>query len=453
LKSKERALRFSVLLPALVGAAVLLPIVLSTSTARTGASPPLLLFGLGPTADGARDSRLNREAPLDMYTTWYNRPSDLGWMAGWENGLVPQVYASGTAMHLVIWNGDAETGTPCGRQYPIGSTINADMVRLAQIFGGDADDPPLYVTLFTEFQTFPCTDNQWSGAEAYYTRLQTKMIEIRDIFHQHAPNSLVSIGWGGWQVRWSNSATGAGRALFPHFHATMRAMDYQSFQAMATDTNVNDVRAMTQTLGAYGPVMLAHHKPNGFYPAVFSADLSTMMTDAFISEMNGYGLFAWSFMDQREINSSEAVFQQTKSAVLAFSGEGCTGPACAIDSDGDGCSDAAEAQAAPGSETSGGRRDPGNPWDFFDVPAGAPPARDGIVSVADLVAVIERFGSSGSPGGNPFTTPPAPPAYHAAYDRGGVMSGGQLWNLSPANGSINITDVVSVIAQFGHSCR
>jgi hypothetical protein len=444
-----------VLLAAIAVAAMVVPLILHGSSAQTGAAPaPSLLFGLGPTADTARASQLNHAAPLGMYTTWYNRPSDLGWMAPWENGLVPQAYAEGKALHLIIWNGDAEAGSPCGRQYPISSAINGDMVRLAQIFGGAADDPPLYVTLFTEFQTFPCTDNQWSGAEAYYTRLQAKMLEIRDIFHQYAPNSQVSIGWGGWQSRWSNTATGAGRALFARFDATMRAMDFQSFQAMATDTNVNDVRAMTQTLGAYGPVMLAHHKPNGFYPAVFSADLQAMMTDAFLSEMNGYGLFAWSFMDQREINSSTAVFDQTKNAVRTFAAaDGCAGPACDVDSDGDGCTDAAEARTAPGSETAGGRRDPSNPWDFFDVPTGAPPARDGLVSVSDLAAVVARFGSSGNAGGSPFAAPPAPPAYHTAFDRGGIVAGGQLWNLRPPNGTINVSDIVAVIAQFGHSCQ
>jgi hypothetical protein len=42
----------------------------------------------------------------------------------------------------------------------------------------------------------------------------------------------------------------------------LRASDFQSFQAMATDTNTGDIRAMVRVLGAYGPVMLAHYKPD-----------------------------------------------------------------------------------------------------------------------------------------------------------------------------------------------
>jgi hypothetical protein len=30
------------------------------------------------------------------------------------------------------------------------------------------------------------------------------------VFHQHAPNARVSLGWGGWQTRWEDEASGAG---------------------------------------------------------------------------------------------------------------------------------------------------------------------------------------------------------------------------------------------------
>jgi hypothetical protein len=50
--------------------------------------------------------------------------------------------------------------------------------------------------------------------------------------------------------------------MFQHFADVLRASDFQSFQAMQSDGNVEDVRAMVRTLGAYGPVMLAHYKPN-----------------------------------------------------------------------------------------------------------------------------------------------------------------------------------------------
>jgi hypothetical protein len=88
----------------------------------------------------------------------------------------------------------------------------------------------------------------------------------------------------------------------------MRQMDFQSFQAMGSDGNVDDVRAMTQTLGTYGRVMLAHYKPNNGSAATVTSDLTTMFTDSFMSEVAGYGLFAWSFMDQATFDDpSESV--------------------------------------------------------------------------------------------------------------------------------------------------
>jgi hypothetical protein len=99
----------------------------------------------------------------------------------------------------------------------------------------------------------------------------------------------------------------------------------------------------------------------------------------------------------------------------------------------------------------GGRRDPENFWDFFDVPTGLQVTKDRAVTAGDLAGVVARFGSTGTPG-DPLTAPPAAPAYHSAYDRGGVMSGGEPWDLLPADGSITAGDVAAGVAQFGHSC-
>jgi len=281
-------------------------------------STPSLLFGLGPEAHAAQNSPLNQQAPLGMYTSWYNGPDDLSWMSDWETPFIPSVYDSGRAVHLIVWSGGPETGTPCGRQYPISSAIDSDMARLAQIFGGEAADPPLYVTLFTEFQTYACVDNQWEGAESYYTALQAKMLQIRDIFHQYAPNARVSIGWGGWQGRWDDPANGGGRSLFPYFANVMGQMDFQSFQAMQSDGNVDDVRAMSQILGAYGPVMLAHYKPDDGSTTTYRDDITAMMTDGFLGEVTGYGLFAWSFMDTAQMSSDPSIFALVEDAVLRY---------------------------------------------------------------------------------------------------------------------------------------
>lgn len=281
------------------------------------ATTPKIIFGLGPEADTAAKSQLNKAAPVGMYTSWYNGTKDLVWMQNWKL-FVSQIYASGRANHLVIHDPGSETGNPCGRQYSISSQINTDMKQLAQIFSGKKSGPPLYVTLFTEFQTYPCKDNNWNEASEYYTKLQIKMIEIKNIFHQYAPNAKISIGWGGWQARWDDPKIYGGKSLFKKFDSVSRKMDFQSFQAMQDDGNVEDVRQMTKILGVYGPVMVAHHKPDGFHPTIFEKDIRSAMNDRFLREVKSLGLFAWSFMDEQELDHSKTIFNLVKNAVLRY---------------------------------------------------------------------------------------------------------------------------------------
>ncbi len=119
----------------------------------------------------------------------------------------------------------------------------------------------------------------------------------------------------------------------------------------------------------------------------------------------------------------------------------------AIDSDGDGCSDVAELGPVA---MLGGRRDPQNPWDFFDTPD-LLNHRDLAVTVSDLQRVIGRFGSTGDPGIDPLSAPGLPPAYHPAFDRA-PPDAGDPWDLQAANGSVTASDVFSLVVQFGHSC-
>jgi hypothetical protein len=130
-----------------------------------GPSGPRLVFGMGPEADAARGTPLVRQAPVRMLTSWYNGPGDLDWMATWRGGEVPRAYAAGYSLHLILYTGDAEGpiatphGQACGRRYPLSGRFLDDMRRLARIFAGPAGGPRLYVSLFTEFQTYPCSDN------------------------------------------------------------------------------------------------------------------------------------------------------------------------------------------------------------------------------------------------------------------------------------------------------
>jgi hypothetical protein len=100
--------------------------------------------------------------------------------------------------------------------------------------------------------------------------------------------------------------------------------------------------------------------------------------------------------------------------------------------------------------TTGGLRNPKDFWDFYDAPAPPDFMRNRVVSVADIAAIIARFGANGDSGIDPLSPPPAPPAYHTGYDR--TFAGPESWKTGPPNGSITVEDITLVVAQFGHSC-
>jgi hypothetical protein len=301
----------------------------TTAAPRAAATPagPRLLFGIGPEANIARATPLARQAPVRMLTSWYNGPGDLDWMAAWKGGEVARAYAAGYSLHLIVFSGDTEGpvatsyGQACGRGYPLSGRFLDDMARLARIFAGPAGGPRLYVSMFTEFQTYPCADNAWNAdpaATAYYRALKDRYLAALKLFHRLAPNVRVSLSWGGWQARWDDRATGAGRSLFGHFADVLRASDFQSFQAMATDGNAGDIRAMVGALGAYGPVMLAHYKPDNGSGAVFEADLRTILTDRYLADVVRQGLFAMSFMDGANLAASPSLHRFVRAAVRRY---------------------------------------------------------------------------------------------------------------------------------------
>jgi hypothetical protein len=311
--------------------ALLVPALPSTASAAT-APVPKLLFGIGGEAGPARTYKLVTQAPTRMLSSWYNGPGDLSWITNWKNNVVPQAYRDGLALHLIVFTDTPEVpiatkyGTACGRPYPLSGRFLNDMRTLARTFAGARSGPPLYVTLFTELQTYPCTDNSWSldaRARRYYRALKDRYLETMAVFHSNAPNARVSLGWGGWQARWDQPDIGGGLSLIGHFRNVMAASDFQSFQSMATDSNVGQIRTMTKILGQYGPVMLAHYLPSPApAPRVASADLHTMMTDDFLRRLKSDGLFAWSFMDERAFGGSSSLYTFALNAVRRYG----TGP-------------------------------------------------------------------------------------------------------------------------------
>lgn len=298
------------------------PVPLPTATITPTRQPLKVIFGVGSQAGPAMDFRIVKEAPIRMLTSWYNGPNDLTWMQIQKNDLVPRLYAKKYIVHLVTWSDVPENeiqtphGTACGRPYPVSTGIIDDMKRLAEIYNGPG---PMYVTLFTEFQTYTCTDNNWIGNENYYLTLKDNFRIIKNIFHQYAPNSKVAFSWGGWISRYDDSLHQGGRSLFAHFADVLGESDFSAFQAMESDTNVQEILDMTRILGSYRrPVMLAHYMPHSQSQAVFHSDIEKIFTDEIMSQLVRYGLFAMSFMENGPINNNETDYQLVKKGITKY---------------------------------------------------------------------------------------------------------------------------------------
>lgn len=288
-----------------------------------------ILFGLGTEAAGARSGTLAKSVPLGMLSSWYNGPSDLGWMSEWETSEVPRDYAAGYDMHLIVWSGESRTtfstpfGTACGKAYPLSQQFLSNMERLARIFR-PADGRTLYVTLFTELQTYACNGNEWSGSPqttAYYEALKSQYTAAMSIFHRLAPGSQVSLGWGGWQARWNGRATGAGRSLFKHFAGVMRASNFESFQMLNSATDTTDILAMTRQLRHYGRVMLAYYRPPEGGVNVMREHLKSVLAPAFLQRLTGLGLFAMAFVSEEWFAGDPVSLGTVENAITSF---GCT---------------------------------------------------------------------------------------------------------------------------------
>lgn len=284
--------------------------------------PPKIIFGIGSQAGPAMNFRLVKEAPVKMLTSWYNGTSDLEWMKVQQNDLIPRLYKNKYIVHLITWTDlpehdiDTPHGPACGRPYPVSTQVVEDMKQLAQIYNGPGT---MYITLFTEFPSFTCIDNNWIGNENYWNTLKDNYRKIIALFHQYAPNSKVSLGWGGWLGLYDDKVNQGGRSLIPHFADVIKESDFASFQAMESNTNIPEIKTMTQILGSYGkPVMLAHYKPSNHSIAVYESDLNTIFTDQVMRELIGNGLFALSFMDSELIDNSESSYQIVKNGIIKY---------------------------------------------------------------------------------------------------------------------------------------
>ncbi len=125
------------------------------------------------------------------------------------------------------------------------------------------------------------------------------------------------------------------------------------------------------------------------------------------------------------------------------------------DADVDGCTDVQE-QQPKANASAGGGRDPLSFWDFFDTEtengrnAGTHLAGD--VSINDILNIVLRFALTGDPAIIDALSDAKAMTYHTRYDRGGPIPGQNAWNLRPPNGSIDISDILAAVFQFGDNC-
>jgi len=116
------------------------------------------------------------------------------------------------------------------------------------------------------------------------------------------------------------------------------------------------------------------------------------------------------------------------------------------DTDVDGCTDIEE--LGP-DEESGGRRNPANPWDFYDV---HPLGGNGVIDLfGDIFGVAYLFGyETGDPGYDPSFDRSAPPTEAEEPD----PSKREPWDMGAPDGTIDLfIDIFGVAYQFGHACE
>jgi hypothetical protein len=195
------------------------------------------------------------------------------------------------------------------------------MRKLATMYGGRADGPPLYVSMFAEFETYPCGDGDWDtdpAAAAYFKALIDQYRAVIGIFHADAPNARVALCWGGWEARYDDPAKVGSKSLISHFADALQASDFQSFQSMSATANPSDIQGMTRILGRYGPVLMAYYQPGNNAQSTFDADVRTIFTPGYLRGVIADGLFGFAFMNDDNVAAEPATAAFLAQAAAAY---------------------------------------------------------------------------------------------------------------------------------------
>lgn len=291
---------------------------------------PKLLFGLGDEATTAAHQPLADQAPIGMLTTWYDGEQELAQYKSWSRELIPEYYAAGKALHLILvptWDHptpvDTKYGPGCGKAYPLSPEFLDHMRELATYFAGKADDPPLYVSVFNGLEKVSCTDDAGYRVDPpttnYYRALKDRYLEVRQVFHQNAPNARVALNWDGWQANGDDPELGSRRSLIEYFSDVLAVSDFQSFSGFEEDGNAAEVERMVAELGQYGPVMMSYFGPyRDFTGETLRSDLNSVFAPERIKKLTSQGLFAWGFRSHKYVDVSPEAYSLTKEVVNRY---------------------------------------------------------------------------------------------------------------------------------------
>jgi hypothetical protein len=182
----RHAVAVGIALVLVVAAGSLVAVGSGGSETRDAASSPRILWGIGDQLGPALDSSLYRHGNADMVTAWFNGPGDLAWMTESESAAVAKIYAAGGAVELVVWLDDDP-------EYAISERFQADISLLTRLHKGPGPDfGPLYVVLFTEFETYH------NGDPAYQAALMNAYRRAVVAIHLEYDGARVALGFGGY---------------------------------------------------------------------------------------------------------------------------------------------------------------------------------------------------------------------------------------------------------------
>ncbi len=181
-----------------------------------------IIWGIGNEIPMAQETPLFREAPVKMITSWFSKPGDLEWMRYYpERNTLASLYGQGYAQQLIIWLADYP-------EYAISGEFQTDLEELIEIFKGDGPSyGPLYVVLFTEYETY-------SNDPEYFHQLRDAFLESQNTIKQVYESANVAIGFGGYG--WSGIAR---RELKDWEIEVLEAGDFTAVQAHHHVSNID----------------------------------------------------------------------------------------------------------------------------------------------------------------------------------------------------------------------